>query len=220
MTVKPILFSAPMVRAILREVDAPSTGKTMTRRIIPQPEMTAHGWHVPWQVGGGCVFDAEVGDARLAQELLDGVRWQAGDVLWVREGWRTDRSWDTEPPRDIIPAGVVQYEATGPTFDDGLSGRVRPGIHMPRWASRLTLTVEEVRVERLQDISEADARAEGVEATEFWDEDHPPSICFSLLWDSINGARSWATNPFVAAISFRPHLINVDAYLANPEPRP
>lgn len=228
MTVRPILFSGPMVRAILREVEALGAGKTQTRRIIPQPEMTAYGWNVPWQVGGGCVFSAEIGDAALATELLNGVRWQASDVLWCREaierangeavGYPADGAWLPNTPwiwrRSKLPA-----------------------IHMPRTISRLTLTVEEVRVERLQDIDRDGAKAEGVYRVEIgdgyapmfapdaitWQEavenakwrSNDPVEAFERLWTGINGPGSWAANPFVAAIRFTPHLINVDAYLAD-----
>jgi len=76
--------------------------------------------------------------------------------------------------------------------------RWRPSIHMPQWASRITLAVEAVRVERLQDIGEADACAEG------WPKDeNGPIVWHSALWDTINGAGSWDANPWVSVTTFR-----------------
>jgi hypothetical protein len=91
--------------------------------------------------------------------------WIVGDLLWVRETWRTDEVWDGHPNRNIPKGGSVMYLA-----DEGWNGivafgwgRYRLGMFMPRWASRITLEVTGVRAERLQDISEADAIAEGIE---------------------------------------------------------
>lgn len=206
MKVRPILFSAPMVRPVL-------TGeKTQTRRVVnPQPV--------------GMDLDAALDGNWLSKPfgglLLPKVRdlpmhcpyGQPGDRLWVRETWRP-----------IQPGGPCIYLAT-----DG-DGRYppgplrlfkwRPSIHMPRWASRITLEVTGVRVERLQDISEADAVAEGIERmpcrvpnTRLWRNYTPgngwtPSVAipqnsFRSLWESINGPGSWDLNPWVWVVDFR-----------------
>lgn len=224
---RPILFSAAMVQALLAGT------KTQTRRVIPQPEMTAHGWHIPWQVGGGVVTVDHSTGAQIAAELLDGVRIQPGDRLWVREAWRAPINFDRVPPRDIPSTAVVVYEAGG----DGLalSGRLRASIHMPRWASRLTLIVNDVRVQRLQEISRDDAMAEGIVQT--WGDfmgDPPEWAVASInrhgdasgshiydnrtsaenyreLWNHINGTDAWAANPWVVAYSFEVHQQNIDA---------
>jgi len=103
------------------------------------------------------------------------VRYAIGDRLWVREAWRTADVLDDLPPRDLrktedatIDRTPIRYEADGATHDfdetcDPAFGRLRPGMFMPRWASRLTLTVTDVRVQQLLDITEEDARAEGFE---------------------------------------------------------
>lgn len=106
--------------------------------------------------------------------------------------------------------GFVQLEA----LDDG--PRWRPSIHMPRWASRITLEVTDVRLERLQDISEEDAKAEGVATRCLAEPDESPECSvgfrnpdgfaldnFRSLWDAINGAESWDANPWVWVVSFR-----------------
>lgn len=225
---RPILFSAPMVRALIAGT------KTQTRRIInPQPERLPNGsWHIGWQVGGGSIYGADATDIDLAAEMLGGLRIQIGDRLWVREAWRTFVSLDDTPPRKLYEPGMcgrgagILYEAD----DAGLAlsaaglrtmchrddrrafGKIRASMHLPRWASRLTLIVTDVRVQRLQDISEEDARAEGVEPIV----DHGVGntarhwIAFNQLWDRINGPASWITNPWVAAYTFTVHVSNID----------
>jgi len=168
---RPILFSAPMVRAIL------DGRKTQTRRVV-KPQPNADNWT------GKCRYG------------------QRGDRLWVRETWQSLVIHDGLSPSDIPVGADIQYPAT---YDGWVSKR-RPSIHMPRWASRITLEITGIRVERLQDISENDAVAEGVE---FWtptvDVDPVPSPrpAYRLLWESINGAGSWGLNPWVFVIEFK-----------------
>lgn len=135
---------------------------------------------------------------------------QPGDRLWVREAWRAPTGiFDGMPPRDIRPGTPIRYEADGLNSSTTFStGKLRPSMFMPRWASRITLEIVSVRVERLQDISEADAQAEGwtrrpevstdpqvhKEAARDW---------FMDLWESINGAGSWDANPWVWVVEFR-----------------
>ena len=179
MNERPILFSAPMIRAIL------SGAKTQTRR-------TVHPMHMS-----------------ITGELLRYPYGEPGDRLWARETWAHDADSlemlralvdDIMPTRDYGP----YYRATGAYEGSGL--RWRPSIHMPRWASRITLEVTDVRVERLQSISEEDALAEGVDPLE-WSggpANADARAAFRELWESINGKRApWATNPWVWAISFR-----------------
>ena len=224
MSERPILFSAPMIRALF------SGTKTQTRRIIkPQPEMTSTGyWHVRWQVGGGCFVPITAPDGQLQGEILDGLRIQVGDRLWVREAhYLTD---DGHYERAVYAADEEDVREHNKTMER-LAGRIdekvwrrhvklRPSIHMPRWASRLTLTVTDVRVQRLPDISEVDARSEGVECdSDGWrDYQMPATQCcaspktsFLTLWDSINGAGSWQANPWITAYTFTVERRNIDA---------
>jgi hypothetical protein len=181
---RPILFSAPMVRALLAGT------KTQTRRIA-QPK-------------------------RSIEPMTDECPYgqPGGDRLWVRESWRADAAYDAMPPRDIPAGSQVWYEAdTGLPGLRGLvrQGKLRPGMFMPRWASRITLEVTEVRVERLQDISEADALAEGIvpgyggfglpDGSHFHAAD--PRESYFSLWEAINGRASVEANPWVWAVSFR-----------------
>lgn len=211
MTDLPIPFKAPMVRAILREIKAPGTGKTMTRRLADEvfwspPEMPHHpNGRLPlnaWQVAdGGPYFK---------------LKYRPGDRLYVREPWRTLQKWDDLAPRNLADdRSKVTYEAD-PERRNPLwaFGKLRPSMFMPRWASRITLIVTDVKVERLQDISEADAWAEGV-----WncgEDDGGKSIpgegreLFQNLWSAINGPDAWARNDWVTAYTFRPHLCNID----------
>jgi len=180
---RPILFSGPMVRAILEG------RKTQTRRVVkPQP---------------GC-------DPR-DDEHLDMGRCpygQPGDRLWVREAWHTDER-DLEYARakheDAMSDSPIYYRADPENDNAGCTWR--PSIHMPRWASRITLEITRVRVERLQEISEKDAIAEG--ADPYLHPVHPGREGlrhvdgFRSLWESINGPGSWDANPWVWVIEFK-----------------
>lgn len=161
----PIPFSAPMVQALLREIENPGTGKTQTRRALnPQPrikpELCDYGRGRPYWA----VFDGDEEAHKVP------VRYGVGDRLYVREHWRSEAISDQYPPRDLMAGQVgLHFEADGEAPD--WAGRHRQGMHMPRWASRITLLVTEVRVERLQDCSETDAIAEGVIWQDPTDED-------------------------------------------------
>jgi len=150
-----------------------------------------------------------------------------GDILWVRENWRVGKQWDTTRPRDLPPRHLtVMFAAGGSVANQGSgryeldesypdtlpdwAGKLRPGMFLPRWASRLTLRITEVRIERLQDISNEDAEAEGVRCDHSsWSfRDH-----YCELWDRINGQCSWSLNEWVWALTFRVEKRNVDDVL-------
>ncbi len=188
-TLRPILMSGPMVRACFR-VKSP---KTVTRRIVkPQPTRyeAGGGWGLTWKdrVGGGSEW--------LSKYCPYG---QPGDVLWVRESIQTGSD------------AAFMYRADC-TDEAAKSFRWKPSIHMPYAACRLWLKIVSVRVERVQDISEADAIAEGAEHGnvagldvdidgEVWNGAYRRG--FAALWDSINGAGSFALNPWVWVVAFR-----------------
>ena len=202
---RPILFKGPLVRAILDGT------KTQTRRLCK-----------PDHFGGSEMPP----DSAMARAIEFGGQkspfGRPGDRLWVRETWQAwpvnvsefDDSGplSTESIRDRVPAHF-EYQA-GPT--DSL-GPWRPSIHMPRRASRIDLEITEVRVQRLQDITEEDARAECVDPMPgpvdvvdcgnghgYFDPAPPARCVFEELWDSINGARApWERNPWVWAITFK-----------------
>ncbi len=139
-----------------------------------------------------------------------------GDRLWVRESWRVSSAHDYLPPSKLPKALTTEYLADNPGM---LDGKTRASIHMPRWASRITLEVTGVKVQRLQDISEADAQAEGIaelppqagQPGAWWSADPAqPALhgrtavdAFRVLWESIYGQGSWSDNPLVWAISFQ-----------------
>ncbi|TIU02393.1 MAG: hypothetical protein E5W43_01035 [Mesorhizobium sp.] len=222
MTDRPILFSGPMVRALL------AGRKTQTRRIWTIPK--GHKWTD--EATGILVYEGN-GVEYGINELR--CRYAVGDRLWVREAWRTTCNLDSSKPR-FLDAGhrsKVTFEADSENRNPLWAfGRLRAGMHMPRWASRLTLTVTEVRVQRLQDISEADALAEGVEEVEPWEGmrrfkvygdggeklacPYGARISYSTLWDSLNAARGfgWEENPWVVAVSFTVAQRNIDAVAA------
>jgi len=202
---RPILFSAPMVRALL------DGSKTQTRRVVkPQP---AKGWafEVPPVLGRitsphpkkgrfGAFICHGVGTSLPLADLIPCPYGQPGDRLWVREAWRTYRGNDATPPGDLTTAHRIWYEA-----DDrcnAAAGKLRPSMFMPRWASRITLEITSVRVERLQDINRGDAMAEGCPFPNMAQGDDPRQW-YEQLWREINGPDSWATNPWVWAIEFK-----------------
>lgn len=222
MTDRPIIFSAPMVRAILEG------RKTQTRRVLKLPHNNPLGVWEATTVGGPGVYTgdgqryperAAIWHTRTGTTIAPAFA--VGDRLWVREAWRTSASIDDTPPRDMFPRlRPVSYEADYTSEpNDGCRGRLRPSIHMPRWASRITLEVTAVKIERLQDISAEDAVAEGVTIREksgdFWvpgiehpNKDFPylsrstPREMFAALWDTVNGSGAWGANPWVVAITF------------------
>lgn len=258
MTDRPILFSAPMVRALL------AGRKTQTRRII-KPQPFASGYYdgeielnvIPanYQYPKAFRFNANaVGGGAILEEIFE-PRISAGDRLWVKENAAVrHESWhhvdgdahqvcyradEDEHGRWLGLAscgnGIRRGKAPSvfPRKSHNLDGSLRwqPSIHMPRWASRLTLIVTDVRVERLQDISEEDAIAEGVERlhsgfypygiatfmTTFVDGREVPAQCctnardsYQLLWDHINGRGAWDANPWIACYSFRVIKQNID----------
>lgn len=192
---RPILFSAPMVRALT------SDAKTQTRRIInPQPSDNYLGYilerdrhwfkHEPTSLEVRCPYG------------------RPGDLLWVREA-----SHLVSPYDPLLR--TVYYKADG-TPDLAY----KPSIHMPRWASRLTLEITDVRVERLQDISKNDCYEEGIDrpaplakGSDVCARDNARTA-YRDLWESINGPASWAGDPWCWVISFRVHKQNLDTLLA------
>jgi len=163
---KPILFSAPMVQAILREIANPGTGKTQTRRIMKlQPTDTGVSWQFELKGRKSDIWANYPYDNFDDKEngLVGYCPYgKPGDLLYVRETWQALSFGDYKPTKHHI--SDVRYGATDPLADldkDARGSPWRPSIHMPRWASRITLEVTDIRVQRLQDISEEDARAEG-----------------------------------------------------------
>ena len=237
---RPILFSGSMVRAIL------DGRKTQTRRIMRHQPRFIESANIPhWRIDCDHMsvpFDPAC-ESLLRSSLchhFDGPA-APGGRLWVRESWQI---FDPHPDGDGDALGVdrikhgqrapwdgvvneraiewvAAYRADGDVAHKTHGAALwRPSIHMPRWASRLTLDVTAVRVERLQAISEDDARAEGVREFPlqegapgaWWTADpsagaamhaRDPVAAFRKLWDSINGDRaSWDSNPWVWVVEF------------------
>lgn len=210
---RPILFSAPMVRAIL------DGRKTVTRRVVDEARMFAKvGDFLPW------FTSSYKYDPHLAKRVAEFQGWTRvgpygapGDRLWVKETWH--------PCARIGFDVEVEYRAdessktrrwNGDGDMDAMIARDawRPSIFMPRWASRISLDVISVSVERLHDITEADARAEGIYCDESqhnrgWHvsgdntRHNAPTHAFRALWTAINGPESWAENPWVWRVEFR-----------------
>ncbi|MDW9808610.1 hypothetical protein GOA93_06135 [Sinorhizobium meliloti] len=230
MTDRPILFSGPMIRALLDD------RKTQTRRLFNLPK---------WAVPGTLEIDD---DGPYACAEISGclakvpTRINVGDRLWVKENAAVrHQSWhhvdgdahqvcyradEDEHGRWLGLAscgnGIRRGKAPSvfPRKSHNLDGSLRwqPSIHMPRWASRLTLIVTDVRVEQLQDISEEDAIAEGIEQSAKFPDRYltpagdyaVPKVAYQRLWEAINGAGSWEANPWIAAYTFTVIKQNID----------
>lgn len=209
---RPILFNGDMVRAIL------DGRKTQTRRLVKA-----------WQGSGVEITKSksksfwDVTDKGIIFDNIKCPLGKVGDQLWVRETWQSVHfSFDMESgyaddwyeSEQILKGPDYFYStcyAADPNWTSDIEDRGfswRPSIHMPRWASRITLEITDIRVERLQDISEADALAEGVrteadaaaDGATWYDR---PRRQFRFLWQSINGHESWEENPWVWVIEFK-----------------
>ena len=212
-----MIFNGEMVRAIL------DGRKTQTRRIVnPQPELTT-GSGFSWK---GCLYGSGSNDRETNRNFahIKCPFGKPGDRIWVRETYQGPlfdyehmESYLEDSSKFEKPDFCI-YRADGkpaPEFydaDDNLHCGWRPSIHMPRWASRIKMEITDVRVERLNDISQEDAQAEGMELTgwrpTYSDPDsggdcQTPYDNFAELWESIYGEGSWQANPWVWVIEFK-----------------
>ncbi len=182
---KPIIFSTPMVQAIL------DGRKTQTRRLIKDKDIT-NNFDIDVDGSAYAYINPETGDSCPPTAI---AKYQVGDILWVRETWSRDES------------GEYVYRTNyGTTEDDSFPPSVfkwKPSIHMPREAARIFLLVTNVRVERVQDITEDEAIKEGAKA-------YGPNNCsgtsariaFAEIWDKTTTEHEWRTNPWVWVIEF------------------
>lgn len=226
---RPILFSAPMIKALLAGT------KSQDRRILKaQPQGGIHpikhlirpfdaGPFYQWRWHSK--FGANLEDIRTPISI--------GDRLWCKETWAPVSALKHNDPGTQALIDRCFYRADGSVHDDEID-RWRPSIFMPRVRSRITLLVDDVRVERLQDISEEDAMAEGItrigaeyiaRGSKDWDRgpnfytididgvsmnDATAVDVYRRLWEWINGEGSWQSNPFVVAYAFRVVIENID----------
>ncbi len=220
---RPILFSASMVRAIL------DGSKTQTRRVVKSvltliEAKSSADWATA--LAGNDCYATEPTKEEIDQKAknLHGRLFpfatkelgliafqcpygQPGDQLWVRENWQVGDIWDGTKPSLLTPRHDILYPADG-SYRSGKAlagmGKVRPSIFMPRWACRIQLEIVSVRVERLRDITEQDALAEGVVQ-----EQVTPTVKrtayseFKNLWCSISGGDSWDVNPWIWVVEFK-----------------
>lgn len=248
MTDRPIIFSAPMVRALM------DGRKTQTRRLLSLPTKTHSGgpiyerpdmgrWAATTHGGEGC-FTVGKDSSRLPVPERPGLwhqttgtcvvaQYDVGDRLFVREAFSVRGVYS-----DVVEVGYRAHENAGHTqfveqwpVASAVDGKgkgpavtwplYKPSIHMPRWASRITLMVTDVRVERLQDISESDALAEGIGqhgrffglSDADWDDaELTAQAAFRRLWNSLHAApgTTWEANPWLIAVTFEVIRANID----------
>jgi hypothetical protein len=222
MTDRPILFSSAMVRALLAGT------KTQTRRIMKEPYGMMERCFGEWKPIPTKVYP---GDRLWVREnaAIQTQRWHHEDGHSYSISYRADQNgsgqWLGLPNSgDSQRKGEPPYVFPKRSHNKSGSMRWQPSIHMPRWASRLTLTVTDVRVERLQDISETDAVAEGADVAEGHRSQitggpmvkvgpgtyMSPIAWYHRLWNEINGVGAWDANPWVVAYTFSVHHSNID----------
>lgn len=213
MKVTPMLFKDEMVRAI---VDG---RKTQTRR-----EMNVQPCRKPnLLMLGNSLTAMWMNKHEDGNEVLKCPYGKPGDLIYIKETHAFSRLFDLMPPRDVPVGSDVYYKAAMSEQEfHNLCAVTRPSIFMPRWASRLTLKIKSIRLERLQDISEEDAKSEGAEPKlcTGYPYPNPPSTHingFCQLWQSINGPGSWEANPWLWVIEYEPIMQNVDVYLSELE---
>lgn len=237
---KPILFSTALVPSVMSGAKTQTRRLLKPQGVIPEGkyEMRRDPMFVKWVMGpaGAATVPFFQAAHGWVNRAVGPLPYRVGDVLYVRETWQV-RSWDEEgnvqvfykadPPEKYWALPIL---AANETADDPLERACewiendrpwekkdlwRPSIHMPKWAARIWLEVTDVRVQRLQDISEEDALAEGCEGgwepvyytdgslsrDVYW---QGAREAFSKLWDSLSPAGAkWADNPFIAAYTFR-----------------
>lgn len=226
MTDIPIIFSAPMVLALLREAAEPGTGKTMTRRLAWRHAVSVLERDRAQLERKGHRFARMRGSFGTQHWASPPSQWQnvkAGDRLWVREslvnsqaGWcyAADKRLIEMAPRDPrVPAMVA--------WAHHKERDTAPSIHMPRWACRLTLIVTATKTEPLQDITMEDMILEGLTFRPLGKAEHTMAgalrVCDELtpkweaLWRKLHGDESWEENPDVVAITFRVVASNIDS---------
>jgi len=217
----PMLFKGAMVRAILDGT------KTQTRRVlkVDADDLPYVGsWHEREDGRPFVVFQDAPGD-QVISRLQYNVPYAPGDLLWVREEWSAPREYRGVTPREMPPGIPIWYWADGnPGYGDWTKPKV--SLHIPMWFSRLTLEVTDVRVQRLHEISEDDALAEGIIWSDKWrgfivpKVEHPnkdfPVLSrptaremYAALWDTINGSGEWLANRWIVAVTFKVHRLNV-----------
>lgn len=180
-----ILMAPDEVRALLDD------RKTETRRLVePQPNVV-HSIHEDASITTNLIF-------RRGGQRIKCPYGKPGDVLWVRENFRVSSAHDGLPMADVPPSDSVEYAVDQERV---LTGRARLSVFMPRWAARIFLEVQEVRMERLQDISEEDARAEGIE----WDARmFPMAYYFKEYWNRLaKPGQRWEDNPCLWVVKFK-----------------
>lgn len=197
MTALPVIMSEPMVRSLLREAKEPGTGKQMTRRLAWRMDC---GKRVEWS-------------ASLWQRV------KPGDRLWVRENFSVPHSFKGKPSE--LSDGPIWYWADG-NPEHGDWSKPKPSIHLPRAWSRITLVVTATKIERLQNISNEDACAEGFsnpfmllpdaidKRLKEWPAFVSPRDAFAHFWRHLHGPQAWDDNPWVVATSFDVHACNID----------
>jgi hypothetical protein len=215
MTDLPILFSAPMIRALLEG------RKTMTRRVMkqqPSPSWRPFSYgEVHKMINGEPSEDHVIGWGPSNEDGDEAypLKYLIGQRRWVKEKWRTEVRYDQTKPINLPLDAPIGFDADyDMESNDGFRGKSRSSRFMPKFASRLTLAVTDVKVERVQDISQEDAMNEGAEFTPYmnsaYEADGDYITDFQNIWNTIHGPDAWQRNDWVEAVTFTVHNSNIE----------
>jgi hypothetical protein len=215
MKLRPILFSTPMVMALL------AGRKKQTRRIVKLPKWSTQDWEDFTAIDD---YVSIICESSGCEAEIDCPYGQPGDVLWVRESLQIFKRPGLYEAYRYADGEVRVWEHERPEYDEGATVKIdwskvkkTPSIHVPKKYCRLFLQIKSVRVERLQDITEADAIAEGIEQVDtdrggapIWKNYEGKGIhiwmspvnSYQSLWEKINGPESWEVNPWVWVVEF------------------
>jgi len=203
----PILFSSEMVRAIL------DGRKSQTRRVMnPQPIDASNGTWYPKPSSEKAKHYANENHFKKGVVIDFCPYGKPGDQLWVKETWRVAKCYDDLKPLELmLTQRQIEYSADEDWLLKEVRGKVRTALFMPKWASRITLEITDIRVERVQDISRKDAKLEGFLPSEYngmesWNGKvfGNAQIAFEACWIDINGKKyPWSDNPWVWVVSFK-----------------
>jgi len=217
---KSLLFTADVLKAKLRVLE---TGEAQTRRLSGLKEINKNpgGWEISkWD--GEYTYAMNGGFQFLMKPLLAVKgnlkailpRYQVGDVVYIKEAWAAGEQWDNRKPSEISHLSAIWYPHGADLLHIPMwVGKMRSPLFMPAWVARYFAQITDVRVERLNCMTEEDAHAEGIVMNNtpwpgwYWMENvystDCPLLAFGMLWDSINPKQKWDTSPWVIAYTFK-----------------
>lgn len=198
---RPLLFTAPMARAMIDGTKTETRSLTGLEKINERPDdFLFDGFGI--RPADGFLYasfkDIESGCLHFVKSRYG----MAGDYIWGREEFSLPFEYKGKPKDAPHDTPIHYWESGNPV--DGDWSKPKPSIHLPRWASRIRRELADVRVERLDEIDDAGCEAEGCYYGDFGRLDVPPRFAYRAIWEGINGKNSWDRNPWVWVLVFKP----------------